>query len=364
MNSTASTALETVPVVETAPFLSRQGDFIEDCKKVVKAFEQTGCLVIRDPRVNQSHNDEVLDMMEKFFDTRSKKYYNNEKVKDIFPEYSYQVGATPELKEKARTHCDMMKGLTGDNKPITECPPPLDAKWRYFWHVGERPASTDDTIHPPEHIPEDFPEWKEIMDRWGTLLMNCCFTVARMLAVGMNLDEGTFEDKMKLGAHLLAPTGSDMGKYDVGTIFAGFHYDFNFLTIHGKSRYPGLSVWLKDGTKVPVYVPDGCLLLQAGKQLELLTGGFIKAGFHEVIYTDKGKAAYEKAKAEGKITWRISSTLFSHIRQDVVLEPLGDMATEEAKKKYPPILTKDQVVQELRAIGLSKDLKEEQTGAY
>jgi len=208
-------------------------------------------------------------------------------------------------------------------------------------------------LHPPEHIPDGFPEWPQVMNKWGELLLNCCLTVAKMIAVGLDFDENTFVDKMKYGAHLLAPTGSDLAKYDVNTIFAGFHYDFNFLTIHGKSRFPGLYIWLKDGTKIPVAVPDGCLLLQAGKQLEFMTGGFIKAGFHEVIYTEKTKAAMEKAKADGKILWRISSTLFSHIRGDVTLEPQGELATEEAKKKYPPTITKEQVMNELRAIGLA-----------
>ena len=116
-------------------------------------------------------------------------------------------------------------------------------------------------------------------------------------------------------------------------------------------------IWLKDGTKIPVVVPDGCLLLQAGKQLEILTGGFIKAGFHEVIYSEKAKAAMEQAKAEGRILWRISSTMFSQIRGDVILEPQGELDTEEAKKKYPPIVTKDQVLQELRAIGYASEKK-------
>lgn len=53
-------------------------------------------------------------------------------------------------------------------------------------------------------------------------------------------------------------------------------------TIHGKSRFPGLFIWLTDGRRVPVRVPDGCLLLQAGKQLEWLTAGAVKAGMHEV----------------------------------------------------------------------------------
>ena len=52
-------------------------------------------------------------------------------------------------------------------------------------------------------------------------------------------------------------------------------------TIHGKSRFPGLFIWLADGRRIPVQVPDGCLLLQAGKQMEWLTAGVCKAGMHE-----------------------------------------------------------------------------------
>ena len=52
----------------------------------------------------------------------------------------------------------------------------------------------------------------------------------------MGLPQNLFKDYLHGGAHLLAPTGSDLATYDVGTIFAAFHYDFNFLTIHGKSR--------------------------------------------------------------------------------------------------------------------------------
>ena len=36
-----------------------------------------------------------------------------------------------------------------------------------------------------------------------------------------------------------------------------------------------------------VKVPDGCLLVQAGEQLEYLTGGHVVAGYHEVINTEQ-----------------------------------------------------------------------------
>jgi len=245
--------------------------------------------------------------------------------------------------------------MTGDNKPMTECPPPLDPKWRYFWQIGERPAEDDEDVMPPAHVPADFPEWEEIMNRWGSLLHDACLTVARMLAVGLGFEEETFTEKMRQAAHLLAPTGSDLLKYKKDTVFAGFHYDFNFLSIHGKSRFPGLYIWLKDGTRVAVSMPDGCLILQAGKQLEYLTGGYIKAGFHEVVFSDKTQVALDKCLAENRIPWRISSTFFSHINKDVTLEPLGQFSTEESKKAYPAIQTKQQVIDELRAIGLAAE---------
>ena len=75
----------------------------------------------------------------------------------------------------------------------------------------------------------------------------------------------------------------DLSQHDLPVAcYAGYHYDLNFLSVHGKSRFPGLFVWLRDGRRIPVRVPEGCLLLQAGKQLEWLTGGHVHAGMHEV----------------------------------------------------------------------------------
>ncbi len=84
------------------------------------------------------------------------------------------------------------------------------------------------------------------MDGWGNHMIRAVETAAEMAAIGMGIDKSTFTERMKFGAHLLSPTGSDLKKYDVGTAFAGFHYDLNFITVHGKSRYPGLYIWRRD----------------------------------------------------------------------------------------------------------------------
>jgi isopenicillin N synthase-like dioxygenase len=125
------------------------------------------------------------------------------------------------------------------------------------------------------------------------------------------------------------------------------------MTIHGKSRYPGLYIWLRDGTRHLVRVPDGCLLLQAGKQLEWLTGGKITAGFHEVVVTPETLEAVERNKKMQRPVWRVSSTLFSHMNSDKILAPIDRFATEEALLQYPPILAGDQVNEELSKIKLA-----------
>lgn len=136
-------------------------------------------------------------------------------------------------------------------------------------------------------------------------------------------------------------------------VLAGFHYDLNYITIHGKSRYPGLSIWTRDGTKMDVKVPEGCLLIQASKQLEWLTGGDIEAGFHEVIVTQKTLDAIETAKqVQGKSLWRVSSTLFGHISYSDELAPLNQFATAENLKTYPRMTALEQVEKELKMIGL------------
>jgi isopenicillin N synthase-like dioxygenase len=188
-----------------------------------------------------------------------------------------------------------------------------------------------------------------------TQLSEACFTVSEMIALGLDMHKETFTSQMKGGVQLLAPTGSDLTKYNTkNDILAGFHYDLNFLTIHGKSNYPGLYVWLRDGQKVAVKVPDGCLLLQSSKMLEWVTGGYFYAGFHEVIVSDETLKAVEKAKMEGKPLWRVSSTLFSTLRFDTTMKPLPRFRSlpDVLLNQYPPISTYKFVEEELKAINL------------
>ena len=80
--------------------------------------------------------------------------------------------------------------------PTTPTPAPYDAKWRYFWDI-----STDDSIKKryPNVVPDDFPEFKEVMSSWGKHMIDGCYTVAQMAAVGLGLDRNTFSQMLNGG---------------------------------------------------------------------------------------------------------------------------------------------------------------------
>lgn len=113
-------------------------------------------------------------------------------------------------------------------------------------------------------------------------------------------------------------------------------------------------MWLRDGRRVLVRVPPGCLLLQAGRQLEWLTSGHVKAGWHEVVVTPETRAAAERAAAAGRSLWRVSSTVFAHVASARVLRPLGRFAEAEgAAAAYPATPAGVQVQEELKLISLA-----------
>ena len=118
------------------------------------------------------------------------------------------------------------------------------------------------------------------------------------------------------GSNYLSPPGVDLSKSKRGSVITGFHRDFGLITAQAKTRFPGLMAWLLTGEKVDINIPDEHLLIQGGKQLEWLSGGYLKAGFHEVIHTSAVESQVKHNLKAGKSTWRVVSSLFSYVKGD------------------------------------------------
>ncbi len=70
--------------------------------------------------------------------------------------------------------------------------------------------------------------------------------------------------------------------------------------------------------------------MQAGKQFEHLTGGLVKAGYHEVVVNAQTQTvmAVRRAAHPDHPLIRISSTFFWHLASDVDLAPLPALAAQ------------------------------------
>ena len=85
-----------IPIIDVDKYLNKAPGWEEECKNVAESFHKYGILRFRDPRVNMSANDNYIDLVERYFDHVSKKYYAGEELKDCRPDLFYQTGVTPE----------------------------------------------------------------------------------------------------------------------------------------------------------------------------------------------------------------------------------------------------------------------------
>jgi hypothetical protein len=63
------------------------------------------------------------------------------------------------------------------------------------------------------------------------------------------------------------------------------------------------------------------------------------------------------AAGESKILWRVSSTLFSHFRNDVDLTPMAEtshLVSKEQAKQYKPMTAYEKLIEELTATSMVK----------
>ncbi|OBZ79505.1 hypothetical protein A0H81_00804 [Grifola frondosa] len=311
-------SMPTLPVVDLDIFLSgsvQSEHVFQECKKVCSqisfkshwtegtyeinvqaadALVTYGALLVHDSRVSEDDNSTFLDLLEDYFAQPIAALKMDER-----PEVGYQVGVTLENTEKPKCAVDepclnVIARLDPAERPLDISAHSPDPKCRFFWKMSEKPPyeTRYPTLNAPNVVPEaaDIRErWTPVMEKWGR--------------------------SMKNASHLLAPTASDLVKYgQKDTILAGFHTDLNFLTIHGRSRYPGLNIWARNtGKRLAVrFPPTGrYLLVQAGKQLEHLS------------------VAIEQRKAQfpDRPLIRISSTFFWHLSSDYDLAPISSLQT-------------------------------------
>jgi len=343
-----------IPVIELSRFTWERDnrscfmDSRRECAEAAEAFEALGVVNVHDPQFPDGLDARCRRMFESYFalPTRTK-------ALDERGEINHQVGWSPSYIESARDHDQIIETIDPNHRPL-----PLegkDPKERFFIPIddGHKPRETAfPGLNAPSVVPEGFEEWAELTEAWGAHMNAIITTYAQMLGVHYADDPNLFANKLRGGPHLLGPTGTDLTRFGTSNqCWARFHYDFNAITGHGKANAPGLYGWTRDLHRFPVRVPDGCFLLQAGKQMWWLTGGRIMYGFHEVGCRREILQTIRDL-AERGVDWRVTLTLFAHVASDEWLEVLPPFQEGCDLSRFPRQRAGDMSMDEILALGL------------
>ena len=76
----------------------------------------------------------------------------------------------------------------------------------------------------------------------------------------------------------------------------------------------------------------------------------LRASVAQVVVTEATLAAADAARAAGRSTWRVSSTVFTHCCSDALLRPLGRFG-EQAAAQQQPQQQQPQQQQQQEAVG-------------
>ncbi|RYP55414.1 hypothetical protein DL769_010189 [Monosporascus sp. CRB-8-3] len=347
-----------LPIIDLDVFLQGPRDSEAakaECAKAARALITYGALVLHDSRVSEADNTTFLDLLEDYFAQPEEALRRDERR-----ELGFQVGVTLENTEKPKCAADdacldVIRRLAPEERPLDISAHEPDPKCRFFWRMADGvppyetqfPALNAENVVPAD--PAIRGRWTPVMEKWGHSMKSAVSGLAEMAAVGLGLPASTFTDAGQYGPHLLAPTASDLVKYGKkDTILAGFHTDLNFLTIHGRSRYPGLRLASSWNTS-----PEDLL----------------KQADHEVVVNQQTLDVIERRKQAfpDRPLIRISSTFFWQLSSDFDLAPIPTLAEQARALRaeqfklgrdegeevvYEPMKVGQQVQNELKHIAL------------
>jgi isopenicillin N synthase-like dioxygenase len=335
--------------------------------KVVEALRQHGLVLVRPDSAFAASNQVFLQKMGAFFrlpEAVKRKYVIQQAG------VSYEVGYMPPHTEHAQADVEYGEFIARIDNEADKPVPHIGSNpiARFMAPIGERASSEEfpELNLPPVTVAE-VPGMNASIDDLGHLLHRAGLAVSEYISVGLQRPPKLLRDMLEHpdGPHCLAPTGvhlrEEFARKNPGRVsdtdllnwlrnerycLDGFHNDVNLITVHARANTPGLHTWSALGERYDALtVPEGCLLVQSGRQLRHLTGGLIPAMYHEVT-TTPGMIPYARDELEaGRDPVRVGCPFFVHVRSDVLMGPIvGDRAT------YQPIKAGDFVKEMISTI--------------
>ncbi|KAJ4713851.1 2-oxoglutarate (2OG) and Fe(II)-dependent oxygenase superfamily protein [Melia azedarach] len=208
-----------------------------------------------------------------------------------------------------------------------------DDKEAYFMGVELSEDDPDEerpfygpNIWPPADV---FPEWKETMQRYHREVLHVARSVARIIALALDLSVDFFDQPEMLGKPIanfrILRYGGQICDSSEAILGAGAHCDFGILTLLATDETWGLQICKDKDAKPQVweYVQPlkRAFIVNIGDMLERLSNCVFRSTLHRVVADQE----------------RYSIAFFLSPSHDGIIECLPTCKSEENPAKFPPI---------------------------
>jgi isopenicillin N synthase-like dioxygenase len=293
-----------------------------DTATIVKELQYKGYIMVSG--VSHKYNNEYRELMNKYYSQPI-----DVKIQDTRTDLSYQSGYLPfySVKQPYST-------IYSHSNSNTNLPQPCSSNINYegystrisnfnIYNKNDKYQSVkSDDITPNNE------NWIKYAIPYENEMFRTINKIAYICAQEFNLPSSFFPNRMLNGPTTLASIRYHAIDKKQNDVIKGFDCELSLLTAFGSSSYGGLNVWTRDGNKISIKIPDGCLLIQAGKQLEYLTGGYIYSGFNEIVVSDD--AMY-------KSNYNVIPIMYAHINNKCTLNVIDKFNNTKIKTEYPSI---------------------------
>ena len=307
-----------VPVIDIAPFIDGS-DKASVARAVAKACEEVGFFCISGHGIDAKLTDKAFAVSRDFFDQPTDTKMKSKPVGEVAPRgyaamESKGLGATLNLNVPKDLREQFMLGTLA---PIV---PQL------------KNVEAAQGCYAPNVWPETPADYKPVFTELYRAFENLADTLMRIFALGLDLPETYFRDKIDhhfsvLGSNHYPPLEAPPLP---GQLRTGEHTDFGSLTILLPTAGPGgLQVKLADGTWSDVQPIPGALIINLGDMMARWTNDRWRSTLHRVANPPDLKAAMSR---------RQSIAFFCHPNYDAEIKCIESCTGPGNPPKYPSIL--------------------------
>ncbi len=214
-----------------------------------------------------------------------------------------------------------------------------------FWHVGrDLPPGHRFRDHMPDNVwPSEVPDFQATLSALFAAFDVAGGRLLSAIALHLGLAPDWFEGPVDNGNSILRLLHYPPISPDADGIRAGAHEDINLITLLLGAEEAGLQLLGKDGEWLPIYPPEGAMVINVGDMLQRLTNHRLPSTTHRVI----------NPPVERRHIPRYSMPFFLHLASDHLIETLPSCVDAAHPNRYPQPITADAYLQErLVEIGL------------